>query len=84
MTIIPKRWLRRQGTPAEFERQVLLDDCPRLLADRWRKFAQQVGVGDELWSFSSPDDLFAKKLGCAGYAIVRNGEIRKTLVVLRS
>jgi hypothetical protein len=45
---------------------------------------QQLGDGHELWLFSSPDDMFAKKLGSMGYAIVRDGEIRDTLVLLRT
>jgi hypothetical protein len=50
----------------------------------WRTLLQQLGEGDELWFFSSPDDTFAKKLGCQGYAIVRDGVIRDTLVTLRT
>jgi hypothetical protein len=103
MNTIPKHWLRRCATPAEFEREQLertaaawslpiekvvqkFEQRPFRsgTTERWRAFVQQLGDGDELWLFSSPDDMFAKKLGCMGYAIVRDGEIRDTLVLLRT
>ena len=54
------------------------------MTDRWREFVQQLGKGDELWFFSSPNHTFAKKLGCQGYAVVREGVIRNTLITLRT
>ena len=54
------------------------------MTDAWRRFVQQLSDGDELWFFSSPEDTFAKKLGCQGYAIVREGIIRDTLITLRT
>lgn len=54
------------------------------MTDRWREFVEQIGENDELWFFSSPDDSFAMKLGCLGYAIVRDGDVRKTLVMLQT
>jgi hypothetical protein len=54
------------------------------MTDAWRRFVHQLGERDELWFFSSPDDTFAKKLGCQGYAIVREGIIRDTLITLRT
>jgi hypothetical protein len=52
--------------------------------DKWREFVKKLGEGDELWWFDSGGDSWAKKMGCAGYAIVRNGVIRETLVVLEN
>jgi hypothetical protein len=54
------------------------------MTDDWQRFVRQLGERDELWFFSSPDDTFAKKLGCQGYAIVREGIIRDTLITLRT
>jgi hypothetical protein len=54
------------------------------MTDAWRSFVQQLGEGDELWFFSSSDGKFAKKLGCQGYTIVREGSIRETIITLRS
>ena len=52
------------------------------MTDSWRKFVRGMEPDDELWSFGSPSEMFAKKLGCAGYAIVRAGTIRDTLIML--
>jgi hypothetical protein len=48
----------------------------------WRSFVQQLAPGDELWSFRSPDDTFANKAGCAGFAIVRDGAIRASFIAI--
>jgi len=102
MTNIPYQWLRRAGTPAEFERarlertaaafnlpyekvaQIFSDRPFGEMTDAWRRFVEQLENGDELWFFSSPDDTFAKKLGCHGYAIVRDGLIRDTHITLET
>ncbi len=54
------------------------------MTNRWREFAKKKAQTEELWSFSSPEHMFAKKLGCQGFAIVRDGSIRETLVTLMS
>jgi hypothetical protein len=50
----------------------------------WQQFLRELREGDELWLFSSPENTFAMKLGCQGYAIVRGGVILHTLVTLRT
>jgi len=54
------------------------------LTDAWRSFVGRMEPGDELWSFSSPAGSFPKKLGCMGFAIVREGAIRDTLITLET
>jgi len=54
------------------------------LTDEWKKFTDEMEAKDELWFFSSPAKMFSKKLGCNGYAIVRDGAIHSTLVMLRT
>jgi hypothetical protein len=54
------------------------------LTEAWRSFIGRMEPGDELWSFSSPDGSFAKKLGCQGFAIVRGSAIRDTLITLET
>ncbi len=54
------------------------------MTDAWRAFLAKMVPDDELWSFSSPDSTFAKKLGCTGFAIVRAGAIVDTFVTLRT
>jgi hypothetical protein len=55
-----------------------------ILTDVWRTFVAQMEAGDELWSFSSPDETFSEKQGCQGFAIVRGGTIQDTLITLRT
>ena len=50
------------------------------MTDHWRAFVAKLEMADELWQFSSPAEMFAKKMGCAGYAIVRDGTIRDTFI----
>jgi len=52
------------------------------MTDAWRSFVRRMEPDDELWLFSSPEEMFAKKLGCQGYAIVRAGTTRDTLITL--
>ncbi len=54
-----------------------------LLTDKWHEFIKTLEPDDELWLFSSPDETFAKRLGCKGFAIVRGGVVRDTFVTLR-
>lgn len=102
MTDIPRHWLRRSGTPEQFEHARLERTAAAFnlpfekvaakfsarpfgeMTDSWRRLVQQLQAGDELWFFSSPDDTFPKKLGCQGYAIVRDGIIHETLITLQT
>src|SRR5947209_1684214 len=52
------------------------------MTDGWREFTKKKEETDELWFFSSPREMFAKNLGCQGFAIVRDGGIRETFVTL--
>jgi hypothetical protein len=54
------------------------------MTDKWRAFVAGIQDCDELWSFSSPPHTFKSKLGCSGFAIVRDGKVRDTLVMVRS
>lgn len=54
------------------------------LTPQWRAFIEGMEPSDELWSFSSSDESFARKLGCAGYAIVRDGKVHLVLVTIRT
>ena len=52
------------------------------MTDAWKNFTDALEPEDQLWSFSSPEESFAKKLGCSGYAIVREGRICDTLIMV--
>lgn len=54
------------------------------MTDAWNRFTAELNESDELWFFSSPAGAFAKKMGCNGYAILRDGEIVETLFMMRT
>src|SRR5436190_581776 len=90
-----KRGTRAEFERAHLERTAALFNLPfekvaKKFGDRpfgerndgWVRFVQQLAEGDELWFFSSPADTFVRKCGCVGYAIVRDGIVRDTLITL--
>jgi hypothetical protein len=48
----------------------------------WKPFINQMSSGDELWRFHSPPQTWARRVGRAGYSIVRNGVVVHSLVTL--
>jgi hypothetical protein len=50
----------------------------------WVHFSKKVRVGDELWSFRSPQESWSILAGEAGVALVRGGRIVATYVQVRS
>jgi hypothetical protein len=70
--------------PVEKVKQKFGDRPFGMMTDKWREFVLQLREEDELWFFCSPPDTFQKKLGCQGFAILREGNIRATLVTLRT
>jgi len=54
------------------------------MTDSWKKFVENIESEDELWFFSSPPESFSKELGCNGFAILRDGKIHRTLVMVRT
>lgn len=53
-------------------------------AEKWQPFIAALEDGDEVWSFRSPPPTWNQFCGCAGYAVLRDGEIIRTLVTMRS
>jgi hypothetical protein len=50
----------------------------------WEKLKKEAAEGEELWAFENPSNTW-KKLGRhTGYALVRNGKIRKSTIVTSS
>ena len=56
----------------------------RWATEKWLPFVADLRPGDEVWRFSSPSEAWAKKCGCAGYSVVRDGEIIRSLVTIRN
>lgn len=71
-------WLIKQVRRSEVDAEL------GMLNQRWVDFRQEIQEGDEIWQFCSPDKFWEKKCGRAGYSIVRNGEIVRSLVSRRN
>lgn len=54
----------------------------RWQAERWEPFIAGLCPGDEVWRFSSPPKSWENLCGRAVYAVLRSGEIIRTLVTL--
>jgi hypothetical protein len=50
----------------------------------WKRVKQLARPGDEYWSFRSPPHTWPKKLGAAGYALVREGVPVASFTIMRS
>lgn len=70
---------------SEATKQKLLNDSEplkRWIEAKWKPFIAEMMPGDELWKFRSPGTTWANMAGRAGYAIVREGKIVRSLVTL--
>lgn len=56
----------------------------RWATEKWKPFVADLSDGDEVWRFSSPPETWNQFCGCAGYAVVRDGEIIRTLTTMVS
>jgi hypothetical protein len=83
-----KDWLQKRLTVAEAEASYMVKDDrlgPAAVPfgfqnDKWRALRAEMQEGDELWEFTSPPESWANLGGRAGIALVRDGEVVRTLV----
>ncbi len=54
----------------------------RWVENKWNPFIADMLPNDELWRFRSPEKTWANLMGRAEYAIVRNGQVVRSLVTL--
>jgi hypothetical protein len=54
----------------------------RWVETKWNPFIAEMAPGDELWRFRSPGRTWANLAGRAGYSIVRDGKVIRSLVTL--
>lgn len=75
-------WLTQRVENAPTAQHRNLSDMASLrIRMAWQKLKSEAGDGDEIWAFENPSNTW-KKLGRhTGYALVRNGKIRKNTVV---
>jgi hypothetical protein len=83
-----KDWLQKRLTVAEAEAAYAVRDS-RLGPDpvpfgfqnnEWRALVAAMQDGDELWEFTSPPESWQGLHGRAGVALVRRGEVVRTIV----
>lgn len=71
----PTEWLIEKLDIAEVERKFLSDG-------RWIRMKNRMEQGDEVWSFSSPDESWQHLAGRKGIALVRNGHVIGSIVTI--
>jgi hypothetical protein len=74
---LPPEWLTNRTTVEAVLNRFTDSPLNRAtqITDKVTKFAAQMQSGDELWRYSSSSESWANKMGSAGLAIVRNGQI---------
>ena len=71
----------------EAKKQTLLkhsEQFERWIEMKWKPFVAEMMEGDELWRFRSPAQTWTNLSGRAGYAIIRDGKIIRSLVTMSS
>jgi hypothetical protein len=58
------------------------DEFHEWVETRWNPFIASMLPGDELWRFRSPNRTWANMAGRAGYSIVRDGKVIRSLITL--
>ena len=80
MEAVPASWLTEhlslEAVEAKFKRHT---DHPG-----WQRVKRLAQSGDEFWSFRSPAATWPKKLGAAGFALVRKGVPLASFTIMRS
>ena len=51
---------------------------------KWNPFVADLLPNDEVWRFRSSPQTWSSFCGCAGYAILRDGQVIRTLTTMRS
>jgi hypothetical protein len=83
-----KDWLQKRLTVAEAEAAYMVRDA-RLgpdpvpfgfQNDKWRALLADMQGGDEIWEFTSPPESWRNLAGRAGIALVRHGEVVRSIV----
>ena len=72
---------------SEENKQKLLersDQLKRWEATKWLPFIADLMPDDEVWRFHSPPETWAKFCGCAGYVVIRDGQIIRSLTTMRN
>lgn len=71
---VTKDWLQRMIT--------IVDAETNFPGKEWQELVSGMRPGDELWEYRSPPDSWDALAGCAGYALVRDGEVIDDIVTV--
>ena len=82
----PVEWLANSPTTIDAIRKELVDsDLPQSLVEGMTETLNEVqhllGLNDELFKFSSPPETWQNMMGTSGLAIVRNGQIVRSIML---
>jgi hypothetical protein len=60
------------------------EQLKRWEATEWLPFIADLMPDDEVWRFRSPAETWADFCGCAGYVVIRDGQIIRSLTTMRN
>ena len=80
---IEMEWLTQRVENAPTSYHSNLPDMAALrIRMAWQKLKRNAGQGDEMWAFQNPSNTWKRMGKKTGYALVREGEIVESVVVL--
>ena len=80
MNGVPINWLQEPLSLEAIEAKLGKDANHPL----WQRVKAKAKPGDEFWSFRSPAHTWPKKVGAAGYALMRDGIPIANFSIMRS
>jgi hypothetical protein len=79
---VPAEWLtQRAGNQPTAAHRGLPEMAALRIRREWQKLRMQAEEGDEVWAFENPSNTWKRMGRQTGYALVRDGEIRRSTVV---
>lgn len=80
---ITNEWLtqRVENAPTSYHRN-LPDMAALRIRMAWQKMKRSAQEGDEVWAFQNPSNTWKRMGKQSGYALLRNGKIVESVVVL--
>jgi len=80
-----EKWLQRRAGISELEAEHSVNGIPFGFCNgEWEALKSKMLSGDELWTFSSPQEDWDRLMGREGIALLRAGEIVDFLVTAQN
>lgn len=81
---IPAEWLTHRVEHAPTSYHFSSSPVAALrVRSAWQKLKRQAETGDEMWAFSSPSNPPNKRARYSGYALVRDGVVAQSTMVVQ-